>query len=179
MLFQEQLPSGYRPPAEPRCSTALGWRVLDAIITAGDALIVGAELARERGRRDDAAMVTAAASGVLHLISFGEGTRWAGECDAARRRRDAALDEDDERFARGRGFFCASSPSVAAESICVREIAECEQQRGEAIAGVPDLGACARSATAWCVGELCTTTSARCEARRDANGMSGPCEERR
>jgi hypothetical protein len=90
-------------------------------------------------------------------------------------------------------FFCATSPTVAAASLCAHGEAACEQARGVAIAAVPDLGPCAAATAVYCFrpdvgGEVarCAATAESCAAQHDAVAASstdttllGTCVEAR
>lgn len=80
-----------------------------------------------------------------------------------------------------RGWFCYSSPTVAAAGDCYREKAACTRARDGALVGVPDLTACELREAASCAGvgeaQACFPTGEVCKAR--VTMVRGtPCEER-
>jgi hypothetical protein len=82
-----------------------------------------------------------------------------------------------------RGFFCSSSPTIAAAGFCVRDKDACDAGRDVAIGTVSDLGPCILTETAWCYGKRCAPVLDACvEQRRRAIGTDGvapECEEAR
>src|SRR5689334_13635086 len=90
-----------------------------------------------------------------------------------------ALPGEAAPAAGGPGYFCASGPGErAAVSVCEREQPACEHARSVLGAAV---GACARTATAWCfasAGTLrCAQTQAACDAQNKSAVGADRCGE--
>jgi hypothetical protein len=83
-----------------------------------------------------------------------------------------------------RGFFCASSPTAPAASICAREKLDCQRAREAAVGAVADLEECRLVESTWCYtaggSERCAPTQDVCAARAStATGVTAACAEQR
>lgn len=195
-LFQEHLPSDYAGTTEPRCGTAPGWQVLDALDAAAEVttivLLSVANHDRTTNIRPNereppiagtqAIDAVSAVAVIAHVISGVTGHGWATDCVAAR-----------ERWDRGeRGLPAAPKPAAAATAspstvapiarFCFKAVGEldgacfddkdaCEAAR----AGI-ESGTCYETTAAVCLSydegtehrRLCAPNADVCGAKRDA-----------
>lgn len=91
-IFQEHLPSDYEVGRhEPRCTTTIGWQVLDGVFGALNAVAVVGELENNtRTDQDDAVLLFGIGWVAIHTASLISGGRWAHECERAQREWDGS-----------------------------------------------------------------------------------------
>lgn len=207
-VFQERLPSNYKPKYQPRCSTSKGLVVLDGVFAVLNGLTVVAELANPaRTTQDDALLLGGAIWTVVHMASGVSGSRWADHCRDAQDAWDA--DDGDARellhhqarvrrtlddqprvpvapppspvpsstrppAPAPRGFYCASSPSLASVGACARAKDACLRASAVLAAATPDLSRCALVETAYCFDagsgdaeDSCAPTADACAIQRE------------
>lgn len=196
VLGMTRLPDDYDPRTIPRCDDNELDAVGDLLTTIafaglGTAIAIAGHDAAD-GQSKWVGVGLSGGVAVLFGLSARAGFGFASKCYRAKKQWDrrqieqdqhlhegAEVDREAEQRARStrpkapplpRGFFCASSPTVEAASLCAREKADCETAWGAATAVVSDLTPCALVETAQCyqVNSVywCSPTRAACEAQR-------------
>jgi len=182
----------------PRCTDSYLPVVGDTFI-GGLAFGMGVAASDGAGDTYDMLALAGIVIGVVFAIDAGVGTGAVLQCKAAQAKakfrgsieQTASRTKEPSRTASAaagqvpptaaRGYFCASSPTVAAASLCVRDSATCVQARSAALVGVADLGACTPAAAVFCfpstggdAATRCASSAEACAAQRDAAAAGAP-----